>query len=615
MTHTIYSYLFRQLIHGLLFFLALIYLIPGSVAQNNQLGTETIKTPTYYLSKGFEFKKTDNFSEAIRYFTKALTLSEKEKDSASMCLSMYNIGEINSKMGNQERAIQYLEKALAIAMVLNTGSEISMIRNGIGLVQLEQKKYDAAIDNFKSILTISLKEGDSMRIMKSYINIGLAYASLEKTSESKKSYEKALSMSKLLHDSASEAVCYINIGDCFRSLKQPDSAIVNLHKAELLSASLSPYDQLILYGGLNLAYEDKKDYKKALSYYKKHYAIVSSLYSKQSDEIVNQLEAKYQSEKKEREILQLSLEKNQSVLELAKKQKTLNYRTTLLVFSFILLSIIVFFGYFLFRQNRSKEKMNRLLSKQNAEIIEQKKTIEENLVYTQQLQVALKHDLNHYIQSALRKQMNPHFVFNSLNSIQRFILQNDKVLANQYLADFAKLMRRVLEHSRKEFISLKEELDTLQLYIGLEQRRFDNKFEYELSIDENITPSMYLIPPFILQPYVENAIWHGLLHKNTKGLLQIKLQKKESFILFSIIDDGVGRHAAGLRNTHTPSHESLATKITKKRVEAINYLNEGQISIVIEDLMDKDTIACGTAVHIRIPLASIFQKSIKENNT
>lgn len=206
---------------------------------------------------------------------------------------------------------------------------------------------------------------------------------------------------------------------------------------------------------------------------------------------------------------------------------------------------------------------------------------------------------------ALRAQMNPHFVFNSLNSIQHFILTNKSADAGKFLNKFARLMRVILNNSEKSLITLREEFEYLQLYLELEEMRFENKFSWSLHIEENVDVDYYEIPAMLLQPYVENAILHGLTPKKEKGLLQIIVRLQKNTLVCSIIDDGIGREKAReLRQlSRRKDHQSLGMKITHDRLELINRLHGSQLSLTITDLKAEDGSAAGTRVDIFIPVS------------
>lgn len=205
-------------------------------------------------------------------------------------------------------------------------------------------------------------------------------------------------------------------------------------------------------------------------------------------------------------------------------------------------------------------------------------------------------------QTSLRLQMNPHFIFNSLNSIQSVVIANDTDKAVNYLAKFASLMRYILAHSQKPFVNLSDELTAMKIYLDVERLRFDNKFNYILDIDPEIDEEFLEIPPMIIQPFIENAILHGLLNKDGIGTLKIQLKLKDNEYLTCVIeDDGVGREkAAEIRLQSGLKHKSKGMFITQKRLEILNRSNKDQLNVKITDLKDNQNQPCGTRVEILI---------------
>jgi len=203
----------------------------------------------------------------------------------------------------------------------------------------------------------------------------------------------------------------------------------------------------------------------------------------------------------------------------------------------------------------------------------------------------------------LRLQMNPHFIFNVINSIQYFILYNEQKDASNYLAKFSRLMRSTLENSRQTFITIEQELESLQMYIQLEALRFEQGFDYELDVETSINQTQYFIPPMLLQPYVENSIWYGLLAKGQAGgKIRIKLTKEEKRILCSIEDNGIGRVKSQELQNHTKLYKSLGTIITQERLETLSREKSEFFGVTIVDLYDELGNSTGTRVEIHIPL-------------
>lgn len=202
----------------------------------------------------------------------------------------------------------------------------------------------------------------------------------------------------------------------------------------------------------------------------------------------------------------------------------------------------------------------------------------------------------------LRAQMNPHFIFNSLNSINRYILKSDIKMASSYLIKFSKLIRLIMENSRDTLISIENELESIRLYLELESLRFNHSFEYKISIQEDMETEILKIPPLILQPYVENAIWHGLMNKEEKGHLEITLVQEKGHIIFRITDDGIGRLAAAALKENSIRHKSLGQQVTEDRIKKLPKINGIVPSVKLIDLIHPDGIGSGTQVLIKIPM-------------
>lgn len=204
---------------------------------------------------------------------------------------------------------------------------------------------------------------------------------------------------------------------------------------------------------------------------------------------------------------------------------------------------------------------------------------------------------------ALRAQMNPHFIFNSLNSIQKFILQNDQFNASHYLTRFSRLIRLILDHSNQGSILLSGELELLRLYIEIESMRFNGRFESAIIVDDNIRPDSILIPSMLIQPFVENAIWHGLLHKEEKGNLTLHFSLHNDRLTVTVDDDGIGREKArAWRSKQVLTKKSYGMQITQDRIAMINQLQGADASCTITDKTDTRGQAAGTRVEIHIPV-------------
>jgi tetratricopeptide (TPR) repeat protein len=314
---------------------------------------------------------------------------------------------------------------------------------------------------------------------------------------------------------------------------------------------------------LSEVYEYKGDFNLALETYQEYVALVDTLYVRKEQEIsraarFNREIASTQSRitglEQERELSQskydLALTQKELSEESYKNQKWVIYS---LIFGLVLMALATFFFY---RSNQQQKLANNLL--------------------------ALK---------SLRSQMNPHFIFNALNSVNNFIAKSDERSANRYLSDFSTLMRSVLENSEEDFIPLSKELNLLELYIKLEHSRFPDKFDYRINIDERLDIPSFQIPPMLLQPYIENAIWHGLRYKEAKGMLEVNVASKGDDILeISISDDGIGRKkSAELKTQHQKRNRSKGMGNIEQRVAILNEMQKNKVSVEISNLTDSGT--------------------------
>ncbi|PWT76266.1 MAG: hypothetical protein C5B59_06920 [Bacteroidetes bacterium] len=204
---------------------------------------------------------------------------------------------------------------------------------------------------------------------------------------------------------------------------------------------------------------------------------------------------------------------------------------------------------------------------------------------------------------ALRAQMNPHFIFNSLNSINRFILQNNRAQASEYLTKFSRLVRMILQNSQVSLITLESELEALGLYLEMEALRFNYHFDYKISVPNDFDIGALKLPPLIIQPYVENAIWHGLMHKEEKGLLDIEVSGEGDQLYIKVTDNGIGRKkAAELSSKSATGHKSMGLRITANRLAMMQHENAAESMVKINDLVEPDGTAGGTEVIIKLPL-------------
>ncbi|MEP4597850.1 MAG: histidine kinase, partial [Cyclobacteriaceae bacterium] len=201
-------------------------------------------------------------------------------------------------------------------------------------------------------------------------------------------------------------------------------------------------------------------------------------------------------------------------------------------------------------------------------------------------------------QRFLRSQLNPHFIFNALLAIQNFMLKNDGPKAALYLTKFSKLMREILESSRQEFIPLESEVELITNYLDIHKMRLNDAFNYSIEIDDQIDPETDTIPPMFVQPFVENAIEHGMADKKEGGLIEIKFQKTENHISIEILDNG-----KGLISTESKNHKSLASTIIRERMALFNKTLKNKIQLVLDNIQNEDGEIQGTKAELKVPFS------------
>jgi LytS/YehU family sensor histidine kinase len=206
--------------------------------------------------------------------------------------------------------------------------------------------------------------------------------------------------------------------------------------------------------------------------------------------------------------------------------------------------------------------------------------------------------------SALRAQMNPHFIFNCLNSIENYILKNESVKAAEYINDFARLIRLILQNSRSEYVPLKDEVEAIELYLQMESLRFDDKFSYRIDVSSGVETTEIDVPPMLIQPFIENAIWHGLIPKKAPGKITVEISQVNGELICTIEDDGIGREKSREVNASMLKRgkKSMGMLITKNRIDVFNELYHTNATVQIMDLKDEKGNALGTRVELNIPI-------------
>lgn len=531
----------------------------------------------------YYFQKS-NFDKATELYLKALQLSEKTKDLKNIIISKSNIANIFCRVDKQEEAIKLLKQCDAI--LLKNGDSLTQNRAAI-LTNLATAystivKHDIAIQYYKKVYYICEKGNIVFGLGITSANLASEYYESNNYTMALISASETLKIVKKNKLDFLKSSAYKTIGLTYIALKNNKLGIENLKLSEKNAIQIDDKETLLtVYKNLHSAYYNSNDTKNAYLNCLNFLTIKDTMYNIESKKTIEELNTKYQTEKKETAIKNLTTDKKISELKSQKK--------SFLIYSIIgsVLALGLFF-YFMFIKFKSK-KQNELLKIQ---LQEAEKTI-----------IAEK-NASESEMKALKSQMNPHFIFNALNSIQDQFMYGDKVIANEQMGNFTYLTRQILEVSGKKQITLSKEIDLLTKYLELEKMRFDTNFEYSINLNNSIDEGYLQIPPMLLQPFVENSVKHGLLHKKGEKKITINfyLSENEEFLITQITDNGIGRkESEKINNNNKTKHESYSIQSIKQRLKILNN-NQTENLVVYEDFFDENGNSAGTKVNIKIKI-------------
>ncbi len=511
------------------------------------------------------YSSLGNYARSLEYCLSALKIREAIKDEKGICRSMMAVANIYYLQSDDTTALNYYLNLLTLKDVKNERYFYAEVLHNTGLVYLALKQYQKALDYFYEAIKIDKEIGDKQGVALAYTNIGFINYII---GNYKKALEVTLSSYEILdqlNDKRSVAEVYGEIGVIYDSLKQPEKAFDYFKKQLTLSKEIqNRFNTQKAYLFISNHYRLLHKYKEAYEYHKLYKTMEDSIKSESSIKALAELETKFETERKEKEIELLKTEQQLQSAENT-KQKQLIYG------SFIIAIVFSLFLFLLY--NRQQLKKKALLEKKNFEL-------ERN---------------------ALSAQMNPHFIFNSLGSISGFISENDKDKAIEYLGIFSRLIRHNLEQSREQLVSVLQETQMLRSYLFLQQLRYNDKFDFKIELDENMDTAIAL-PPMFIQPFVENAILHGIIPKNEKGNIVIRFYLNGEELICEVQDDGIGKAESLKRKSANSMHHSLAMTITEERMQIINSMNKEKISIITTDISDVNGHITGTLVKLIFPI-------------
>jgi two-component system, LytTR family, sensor kinase len=560
--------------------------------------------PLLHLLKAEYLFATANYTKSYEEAIKAIDIAKKQEEYDALAKTLLFLGKYSLRTGLFKESLDYFSKSIDVSNKFGLRGIITRAYEGQSQVYFAVssiKEYQKAL---RSMIDASIAEHDLWYLETGYFRLGGSYLELDRNFKSADSilrkctetslitkdtsftslslsntgwnfyldklydsalyyYEKSLKYSLPGKRYTASANSYGNIGTIFRDMGDRESALKNYSKAINQANTASDWTNLTwIYKDLSDMYLKAKDTSRAYISFVKHKQFSDSLLINKSSQGLADARVRYEAETHLKEIQLLSLK--------LKNQRILSYGITGSLVLVLAIVLLIF--------SRAKINASRRISDMNRKISE-------------------------ITQANLRQQMNPHFIFNTLNSIQYYMYQHDKLATNIYLTKFSSLMRKVLENSQHTSVALVEELDALNLYLELESLRFKDKFDYEIKVDEDIDTLLYKVPTMLIQPFVENSISHGLMPKEGKGSIKIDLQLGEEKIICTIEDNGIGREAAQeKKKLRTENHNSLGTQIVSSRLDLVSALYGTSLKTIYTDLKNEKGEPAGTRVELHIPV-------------
>jgi len=575
--------------------------------------------PEYYNLYGSVNLYLGNYEESKSYYARSLKIYQQRKDSAEMVRLQNNLGYTYSLTGNYELSLEHYHQGLLLAEILYQQGRLPVIVSqmgnktadqmlnhlyaNIGRIHARYNNYRDAINNYNRALQYAEK-GKNKYYYAYYLNeLAGLYTETKEYDKALKFCKRAIEVNKDIDNRLGIGVNYQTLGEIYAGRDKMENAEIYLNKGlELLEHEEDlPSKANALFSRVRMQLRTKqfgniqqdldkcldiahntgnmdilKDYhyyqfqfdsakgktESALKNFVSFHNLQSTLFDVQKNKRINELQIAYESQRKEKELELLSKENEVQRIKINKSRNMLYFIAGL--FSLILVIVYLLMQY-------------------------------------QKLRI--RHKVIELKQKNLNQQMNPHFVYNCLNSIQCYIFQNDTDRSVVYLSKFAKLMRRILQSSQNEYMSIHDETELLTLYLELEAMRFKDKFDYSIKVDDKIDCEYYKIPTLLVQPFVENSVKHGIQNKSGKGHIDIEFKLNKDLLFCSIEDDGVGRFKAALiESEYHKSHHSLGTHITQDRMRLLRELYGKKLDIKTIDLKNKLNSSTGTRVEIHLPI-------------
>ncbi|HXB06289.1 MAG TPA: histidine kinase [Puia sp.] len=565
---------------------------------------------------GFALFAQSHFDEANRHFDLAREYARKEGNKLEEIYMLSRTGEAYRESGDYEKAFtilrqcaqmadserlpdmaraQYLALAGMFVQIEDYDEATRYFRLGYGNLKPEQRdpwdltvyallltrqhRYDSALYYFNTFDSAHLP---ATMLRTFLVSKGEYYLYREEYATALPYFLKSLGYQRQMNDQNQIMRCLQDIAKTYFGLRRDQDAF--LYAREGLRLAIKTKARQNIRDGcqqLYLLYDREGKTDSAYAYFRRYIVLKDSV-------LGNRTKGEFASFGFEQQIKLLNKEKELQDVCLREEMLTKNLLLAGILGLLLLGGVYVW----IVRLKRRNEAHRRKRAEDELEI---------QRLEGERAKAALQQRAKELEVQALRSQMNPHFIFNCLNAINRFILGHETEAASDYLTKFSRLMRMIMNHSRHSYITLAEEIETLQLYLEMERLRFKDAFDYRLDVEEDLDTEDLRIPPLLIQPFVENAVWHGLMHKEERGSLLIRIRADGDILTCVVRDNGVGRKRAGmLKSKSAEKHKSMGLQITAERMALLTGPGESQPFFQIEDLYDETGAPIGTQVTLNI---------------
>ena len=522
------------------------------------------------------------FDRSTDYYLKALKIAERTGFVRGITICYNNIGDDYRELKDYPNALLYAHRALEVNRASRETRGQAINLELIGSIYYILKDYRASLKYYKEALPLALSSKDRYVISQVLVGLGKNFAALHDYPNAIRNIHEAILHAEEEHENINIINAYRALADVYSDQQQIDSAQYYLTQAMQLAIEMnSKVERSNVALDLSALFEKRGQLDSSLWYYKEYKAVSDSFLNEKNLAHISFIQTQFETEIKEEENKKL---RGAQYL----KDRELKQKNLLLLASAIMVCLLILSAILIYKAIQTKQQQ-KLLAEQRRHFNLQQHVHELEL-------------------RALRSQMNPHFIFNSMNSIRNFILQQNPDEASDYLAKFASLMRMILDSSTQTFVLLEDEIKMLELYLDLEALRFSDKFQHRIVVDTTLDASDIRIPPMMVQPFIENAIWHGLLNKKEgKGEIRVLFHDFDTdntnLVTCQIEDNGIGRvKAAEIKKAKLVEHQSRGIHLTMQRLQILGDELELQTSTQIIDLYDSEGHATGTRVMMQLPV-------------